>query len=88
MFTSAGLALILIFAANVYVGLTALFIVPLYFLITWLQAKKLRGWRREMRSYHEQKSNGIMNIIESINVIKSFNRERIEGDSSSTCRSA
>ncbi len=80
MFTSAGLALILIFAANVYVGLTALFIVPLYFLITWLQAKKLRGWRREMRSYHEQKSNGIMNIIESINVIKSFNRERIEGD--------
>ncbi len=80
MFTSAGLALILIFAANIYVGLTALFIVPLYFLITWLQAKKLRGWRREMRSYHEQKSNGIMNIIESINVIKSFNRERIEGD--------
>ena len=80
MFTSAGLALILIFAANVYVGLTALFIVPLYFLITWLQAKKLRGWRREMRSYHEQKSNGIMNIIESINVIKSFDRERIEGD--------
>ena len=80
MFTSAGLALILIFAANVYVGLTALFIVPLYFLITWLQAKKLRGWRREMRSFHEQKSNGIMNIIESINVIKSFNRERIEGD--------
>ena len=80
MFTSAGLALILIFAANVYVGLTALCIVPLYFLITWLQAKKLRGWRREMRSFHEQKSNGIMNIIESINVIKSFNRERIEGD--------
>ena len=80
MFTSAGLALILIFAANVYVGLTALLIVPMYFLITWLQAKKLRGWRREMRSYHEQKSNGIMNIIESINVIKSFNRERIEGD--------
>ena len=36
MFTSAALALILIFAANVYVGLTALFIVPLYFLITWL----------------------------------------------------
>ena len=80
MFTSAALALILMFAANVYVGLTALFIVPLYFLITWLQAKRLRGWRREMRSYHEQKSNGIMNIIESINVIKSFNRERIEGD--------
>ncbi|MCQ2145498.1 MAG: ABC transporter ATP-binding protein/permease [Bacteroidales bacterium] len=80
MFTSAIIALILMFAANVYVGITALCIVPLYFLITWLQAKKLRGWRHQMRSFFEQKSHGIMNIIESINVIKSFNRERIEGD--------
>ena len=79
MFTSAVLALILMFAANVYVGLTALCIVPLYFVITWLQAKRLKGWRRDMRSYREQKSHGIMNIIESINVIKSFNREQIEG---------
>lgn len=80
MFTSAIIALVLMFAANVYVGITALCIVPLYFLITWLQAKKLRGWRHQMRSFFELKSNGIMNIIESINVIKSFNRERIEGD--------
>jgi len=80
MFTSAIIALILMFAANVYVGITALCIVPLYFLITWFQAKKLRGWRHQMRSFFEQKSHGIMNIIESINVIKSFNRERIEGD--------
>ena len=80
MFTSAVLALILMFSANVWVGLVALCIVPLYFVITWLQAKRLKGWRRNMRSFREQKSNGIMNIIESINVIKSFNRERIEGD--------
>lgn len=80
MFTSAVLALILMFSANFWVGLTALCIVPLYFVITWLQAKRLKGWRRDMRSFREQKSNGIMNIIESINVIKSFNRERIEGD--------
>ncbi len=80
MFTSAVLALILMFSANVWVGLVALCIVPLYFVITWLQAKRLKGWRRDMRSFREQKSNGIMNIIESINVIKSFNRERIEGD--------
>lgn len=80
MCTSAVIALVLMFAANVYVGITALCIVPLYFLITWLQAQKLRGWRQAMRRYREQKSNGIMNIIESINVIKSFNRERIEGD--------
>lgn len=80
LFTSAILALILMFAANFYVGLTALCIVPIYFLITYKQAKKLKGWRREMRHHREVKSHGIMNIIESINVIKSFNRERIEGD--------
>lgn len=80
MFTSAVLALILMFSANFWVGLVALCIVPLYFVITWLQARRLKGWRRDMRSFREQKSNGIMNIIESINVIKSFNRERIEGD--------
>lgn len=33
-----------------------------------------------MRSYRELKSHGIMSIIESINVIKSFNREQIESD--------
>ena len=80
LFTSAILALILIFAANVYVGLTALFIVPIYFWITIRQAKKLKGWRRNMRDLREVKSHGIMSIIESINVIKSFNREKIESD--------
>lgn len=80
LFTSALLALILMFMANVYVGLVALFIVPIYFYITYRQARRLKGWRRDMRHYLETKSHGIMNIIESINVIKSFNRERIEGD--------
>jgi len=76
--TSAVLALILMFAANVYVGLTALVIVPIYFYVTYLQAGKLKNWRTNMRNYREAKSNGIMNILQSINVIKSFNREEIE----------
>lgn len=80
LFMSAALALILMFAANVYVGLTALGIVPIYIWITIRQARRLQGWRRNMRSYREQKSHGVMNIIESINVIKSFNREQIESD--------
>ena len=80
LFTSAVLALVLMFLANVWVGLTALFIVPIYFWITVRQAKKLKGWRRNMRTYREQKSHGVMNIIESINVIKSFNREEIESE--------
>ena len=79
LFTSALLALILMFAANVYVGLVALGIVPVYFWITYRQAKRLKGWRREMRNHLETKSQGIKNIIDSINVIKSFNREGIEG---------
>ena len=80
LFTSALLALILMFAANVYVGLVALAIVPVYFWITYRQARRLKGWRREMRSHLETKSQGIKNIIDSINVIKSFNREGIEAD--------
>ncbi len=79
LFTSALLALILMFAANVYVGLVALAIVPVYFWITVRQARRLKGWRREMRNHLETKSQGIKNIIDSINVIKSFNREQIEG---------
>lgn len=78
LFTSAILALILMFMANVWVGLTALFIVPIYIWITIRQAKRLQGWRRNMRSFSEKKSQGMMSIIESINVIKSFNREKIE----------
>ena len=80
LFTSSVLALILMFAANVYVGLTALLIVPIYFWITVRQARKLKGWRRNMRDYREMKSHGVMSIIESINVIKSFNREQIESE--------
>ena len=80
LFTSAIIALVLMFAANVYVGLTALFIVPIYIWITVAQARKLKGWRRNMRTLREDKSHGVMNIIESINVIKSFNREKIESD--------
>lgn len=80
LFMSAILALILMFAANFYVGLTALFIVPIYIWITIRQARRLQGWRRNMRHFREQKSHGVMNIIESINVIKSFNREEIESE--------
>ena len=80
LFSTAILALILMFAANVYVGLVALGIVPVYFWITYRQARRLKGWRREMRGHLEAKSQGIKNIIDSINVIKSFNREKIEAD--------
>ena len=78
LFTSAILALVLMFVANVYVGLVALVIVPIYFVITSIQAKNLKGWRRNVFGTHQELNNGIMNIIESMNVIKSFNREPME----------
>ena len=78
LFTSAIFALILMFAANVYVGLVALCIVPNYFYLTYVQANHLKGWRRNIFGSHQAVSQGILNIIESISVIKSFNREDIE----------
>lgn len=80
LFANAFVALYLMFRANFYVGLVGLCILPIYFFITQKQAKKLSGWRRKLRSFREQKSQGIISIIESITVIKSFNREEIEGN--------
>ena len=80
LFTSAVLALGLMFMANVYVGLVALCIVPLYFYVTYIQAQRMKGGRRGIFGGHQAVSQGILNIIESISVIKSFNRETIEAN--------
>ena len=80
LFTSAFVALGLMFYANVYVGLVALSVVPIYFWLTYKQAQKLGGWRRNLRDGREKKSQGILSIINSITVIKSFNRESIEAE--------
>lgn len=80
LFANAIVALVLMFNANVYVGLVGVILVPIYFFITQHQAKKLSGWRRNMRTYREQKSQGIIGIIDSIAVIKSFNRETVESE--------
>jgi len=80
LFTNAIVALAVMFYANFYVGLVGVFIVPLYFYVSQLQANKLSGFRRNMRSYRETKSNKLINLIESINVIKSFVSERSEAE--------
>lgn len=80
LFANSFIALILMFNANFWVGLVGICIVPIYIYITLKQAKTLSGWRRNMRNFRESKSQGIVNIIQSITVIKSFNREQIESD--------
>ena len=78
LLTSAVLALILMFMANVYVGLVALGIVPVYFYVTYVQAERMRAGRRGIFNGQQAVSQNILNIIESIGVIKSFNREVVE----------
>lgn len=80
LFTSAIVALSLMYYANIYVGMVATAIVPIYFWLTYKQAQKLGGWRRSLRDSREKKSQGILSIINSITVIKSFNRESIESE--------
>lgn len=80
LFANSIIALVLMFNANFAVGMVGLCIVPIYMFITIKQARTLGGWRRKMRGFRESKSQGIVNIIQSITVIKSFNREQIESD--------
>ncbi len=80
LFTTAFIALILMFQANFYIGLVSLCIIPLFFLVSEFQARKLKGFRRKMRGYRETRNNGIISLIESITVIKSFTREDLESE--------
>jgi len=80
LFANAIVALVMMFNANFYVGLVGLCIAPIYFWISIRQAKKLSGSRWTIKELRENKSHGILNMLESIMVIKSFVRERIEED--------
>ena len=79
LFSNALIALVIMFMQNVYVGLVSTIVVPIYFTISSLQAKKLSGVRRQLRNQREQKTSGLLNLINSIMVIKSFVREKFEG---------
>ncbi len=77
---NALVALFLMFQSNFYIGLIGVLLIPVYYFITQYQADYLSGWRRRLRQFRENKSHGIITIIESITVIKSFNREKIESE--------
>ena len=75
---TALVAMVMLFVSNIYVGLISLFVLPFYFYVSRKQAKKLGGARRQIRTFREYRSHGIITILESIPVIKSFVREDIE----------
>ncbi len=79
LFSNAMIALVIMYMQNVYVGLVSTVVVPVYFYVSSLQAKKLNGVRRTLRNQREQKTSGLLNLINSIMVIKSFVREKFEG---------
>ena len=78
LFANALVALVMMFNANFYVGMVGLCIMPVYFFISIRQAKRMSGARRQIQELRENKSQGILSILESITVIKSFVREDIE----------
>ncbi len=79
LFANAAIALVVMYLQNVYVGLVSTFVIPVFFWVSSLQAKKLSGVRRQLRNQREQKTSGLLNLINSIMVIKSFVREKFEG---------
>ena len=78
LFANSLVALLMMFSANVYVGLVGLCMVPLYYYVSRVQALRLGTGRRAIKKLRENKSQGILSILESIPVIKSFLREDIE----------
>lgn len=79
LFANSIVALAIMFSANIYVGAIALAILPVYFWVSFKQAGELQGVRRKLKTQRENKSSGLINLIESIIVIKSFVREKFEG---------
>ena len=80
LFANSIVALIMMFNANFYVGLVGLCLIPVYYYVSRQQARRMSGSRRRIRELRENKSHGILGILESISVIKSFVRENIESE--------
>ncbi|OON65860.1 ABC transporter ATP-binding protein [Hymenobacter sp. CRA2] len=78
LFANSIVALVVMFTANVYVGLVAVAVLPIYFWLSYRQADKLNGTRRALRGLREARSQGLVNLIDSAVVIKSFVREGYE----------
>jgi len=80
LFANAIVALIIMFSTNFWVGMVGLIIIPIYFFISQKQARRLQGFRRQMRGFREAKSGLVISLINSISVVKSFVRESIEAE--------
>ncbi|HEV7347856.1 ABC transporter ATP-binding protein [Telluribacter sp.] len=80
MLANATLALALMYKKNIYVGLCATLIMPLYALISRQQSLRQKQIRQDIQRYREDKTNSLFSLLESIFVVKSFVRESYESD--------
>ncbi|EGJ71008.1 Xenobiotic-transporting ATPase [Bacteroides coprosuis DSM 18011] len=78
LFATALVALLMMFYSNWIIGVIGLCVIPIYFYASTKQAQRLKGSRQYIKKFREEKSHGIITILESILVIKSFVREDIE----------
>ncbi|MFN4145112.1 MAG: ABC transporter ATP-binding protein [Runella sp.] len=78
MFANAALALLLMYKKNVWVGVCATIVMPLYALISREQSRRQKQIRRNIQQFKEEKANTLFSLIESIFVVKSFVRESYE----------
>lgn len=80
MFANAALALALMYKKNIWVGVCATIVLPLYALISREQSKRQKQIRRNIQNFREEKANTLFSLIESIFVVKSFVRESYESN--------
>ncbi len=78
MLANAGLALMLIYKKNFWVGVVASLVLPLYAWISRAQTLRQKSIRRSIQHVREEKTNSLFGLLESIFVVKSFVREGYE----------
>ena len=78
MLINAGLALMLMYKRNVWVGAIATLMLPLFALISRAQTQRQTSIRRGIQGVREEKTNALFGLLESIFVVKSFVREGYE----------
>lgn len=75
---NAVFALVLIFNANVYIGVVAFITMVVSFWLAIAHSNQQKGLRKAIQKAKEDKTNSLYGMLESIFVVKSFDRESFE----------
>lgn len=75
---TAIVSLVLLFVQNTWVGFVAALVVPVYFSLSWHQARQQRGVRRAIQADRERLAGRIACALTAIPIVKSFGREHYE----------